>query len=237
MKNKNMSWIMVLVSLVLSVVSLCILPDRVPVHFTITGEVNSWGSKYIDLIFTAIVGIFIALMLFTSYSIVKDKKISNISDKSDVYNASNVKVLNVVSITVSIILVLLQASVTVIQYLSSRSNGDSSSINVINIVFALLGVMFIVIGNIMPKTRKNSIIGVRTKWSMYNDTTWHKSNHFGGIVFIVAGIAIVFLAMFCDLLLLISGIMAIVLISTIIVIIKSHSVWKKEQNSQSKTID
>ena len=40
----------------------------------------------------------------------------------------------------------------------------------------------------MPKTRMNTMVGVQICWSMYNDTTWKKSNHFGGVAFVVAGV-------------------------------------------------
>ena len=49
----------------------------------------------------------------------------------------------------------------------------------------------IIIGNIMPKARLNSIFGLRTSWSMKNELTWKKSQRFGGILFIIAGIIIV----------------------------------------------
>ena len=47
----------------------------------------------------------------------------------------------------------------------------------------------VVIGNLMPKLRKNSMIGLRTKWSMKNDTVWKKCQKIGGISFIIGGIA------------------------------------------------
>ena len=43
----------------------------------------------------------------------------------------------------------------------------------------------------MPKLKRNSLIGLRTSWSMKNDVTWQKSQRFGGISFIVTGIIII----------------------------------------------
>ena len=43
----------------------------------------------------------------------------------------------------------------------------------------------------MPKLRMNSIAGLRTVWSMKNETTWKKSQRFGGISFIVGGVIII----------------------------------------------
>ena len=43
----------------------------------------------------------------------------------------------------------------------------------------------------MPKLRMNAIAGLRTVWSMKNETTWKKSQHFGGISLIAAGAVII----------------------------------------------
>ncbi len=52
----------------------------------------------------------------------------------------------------------------------------------------LMGIIFIILGNFMTKTRINSTVGVRIGWSMYNDNTWRKSNRFGAYV-ILASVA------------------------------------------------
>ena len=59
------------------------------------------------------------------------------------------------------------------------------------LVFGLLGVAMIILGNIMPKLRMNSVVGLRSVWSMKNETAWKKSQRFGGISFIVSGIIII----------------------------------------------
>ena len=74
------------------------------------------------------------------------------------------------------------------------SNLDSYSlpkIDIIKIVTMLLGLMFIGMGNLMPKTRANSFLGFRCKWTMYNENTWRKSNLFCGIVMMIMGVLLV----------------------------------------------
>ena len=51
-----------------------------------------------------------------------------------------------------------------------------------------MGVLFIVLGNVMPKSRRNSVMGLRCAWSQYNDVTWQRSNRFGGIVLAASGL-------------------------------------------------
>ena len=40
----------------------------------------------------------------------------------------------------------------------------------------------------MTKAKRNTVVGFRTAWSMYNDNTWRKSNRFGAISIVVAGV-------------------------------------------------
>lgn len=60
-------------------------------------------------------------------------------------------------------------------------NLSSVTIDINQLISGILGVSMIVIGNIMPKLRMNSLIGLKTDWSMKNETTWKKSQRFGGI--------------------------------------------------------
>ena len=67
-------------------------------------------------------------------------------------------------------------------------NLSSVPLDIYQLVFGIIGVLMIIVGNIMPKVRMNSIVGLRTRWSMKNEITWKKSQRVGGISFIIGGI-------------------------------------------------
>ena len=100
------------------------------------------------------------------------------------------------------ILVLLMFNILNIYmlYVDFKGIEDLSSvpIDLNKILFSLLGILMIVIGNVMPKLRMNSVAGLRTVWSLKNETTWKKSQRFGGISFIFAGIAVVVISIFTE---------------------------------------
>lgn len=52
----------------------------------------------------------------------------------------------------------------------------------------------VVLGNIMPKVRRNSLFGLRTPWSMSSDAVWQKSQRFGGISSVAVGLLMCLLA-------------------------------------------
>lgn len=47
----------------------------------------------------------------------------------------------------------------------------------------------IVIGNVLPKTRPNFTIGIRTPWTLASANTWEKTHRLGGSIFVIAGLA------------------------------------------------
>lgn len=56
------------------------------------------------------------------------------------------------------------------------------------IMMIIVGVILIIVGAISTKVKKNSVIGIRIPWAMYNENTWKKSNLFGGILILIAGV-------------------------------------------------
>jgi uncharacterized membrane protein len=54
-----------------------------------------------------------------------------------------------------------------------------------------IGVLFVVIGNLLPRARPNWFVGIRTPWTLSSDRVWEKTHRFGGRVFVAAGIVIV----------------------------------------------
>ena len=67
-------------------------------------------------------------------------------------------------------------------------------VNVAFVVLMLLGIIYIVSGNYMPKARQNPFFGTRIKWAMESKKNWEHTNRFSGKVMIVLGIVSVIFA-------------------------------------------
>ena len=64
-------------------------------------------------------------------------------------------------------------------------------------MFVLMMAFFMLMGNLMPKTKRNGAFGLRTKWSMADDVCWQKSQRLGGYSMMITGalgIAVISLA-------------------------------------------
>lgn len=51
-----------------------------------------------------------------------------------------------------------------------------------------IGLMFAVIGNFMPKTKRNSTIGVKVSWTLASDENWNATHRFAGRLWFICGV-------------------------------------------------
>jgi uncharacterized membrane protein len=55
----------------------------------------------------------------------------------------------------------------------------------------LVGLILIVAGNALPRLRPNSALGVRTRWTLGDETVWRKTHLAGGYILIVFGLTLI----------------------------------------------
>lgn len=162
----------------ISLAVLSYLPDKIPVHYGYDNQVDRWGSKYEIFIIAA-------MPILTGYLTLAMAKFAI---KQEKYGRNNEKITMVTGI---FMLILFNAINVCFIYTAFNKieNLSELPLDIGRLTFGILGVFMIVLGNLMPKLRKNSLIGLRTRWSMKNDTVWKKCQRVGGISFIVGGIA------------------------------------------------
>ena len=51
-----------------------------------------------------------------------------------------------------------------------------------------MGVLFIAVGWMLKKAKRNFFIGIRTPWTLSSDTVWDKTHQFGSILFMASGV-------------------------------------------------
>jgi uncharacterized membrane protein len=67
------------------------------------------------------------------------------------------------------------------------ATGDADSNQFVRWIMAGVGVLFIFLGDAMPKTRPNFFVGVRTPWTLSSDLAWQKTHRLAGWLFVLAG--------------------------------------------------
>ena len=66
----------------------------------------------------------------------------------------------------------------------------------VQMVFILIGALFVFLGNILPKNPRNFIAGIKTPWTIYSDEIWRKTARVGGYCFVVFGITMLIRGIF-----------------------------------------
>jgi len=100
---------------------------------------------------------------------------------------------------------------------------------IIMIVFVFVGLLFIFIGNYMPKNRQNYTIGIRLPWTLNNAENWNKTHRLAGILGILGGISFIVLAFLpFNNVIGIIVILTIIILMTVVPTLYSYYLYKKE---------
>jgi uncharacterized membrane protein len=60
----------------------------------------------------------------------------------------------------------------------------------------VVGLLIAVMGNFMGKVRRNWFFGIRTPWTLANDTVWERTHRIGSVLFFCLGLLIVLTSLF-----------------------------------------
>ena len=191
-KFKTIICLLMLLSVVITAIMLQFMPDIVPAHYNAAGEVDRLGSKYESFIFPA------ATVVLGGFFLLVDKLVPRAK------NEKERKTEDVVIYVSGVLTTLYFVGMNIFFMGKGIAYGHSGTASVpgIDIVQTtsvctiLVGALLIILGNYMPKARKNSLFGLRTVWSMANDRVWQKSQRFGGILSVICGAILIFLGIF-----------------------------------------
>lgn len=99
--------------------------------------------------------------------------------------------------------------------------------NIFAIVYLLLGLMFIIIGNYMPKATRNLTVGIKIKWALANDENWNATHRFSGKIYVVSGFVFIAAMLLPEAAFPVVAISAI-LLAVIPPVIYSYAFYKKQ---------
>lgn len=101
--------------------------------------------------------------------------------------AGNEKMLMICGISVNLLFSAMTAWALVLDF-KAVSGKEINEVLSVKIIFIFAGIVMAIIGNFMPKCKINSLVGLRTRWSMANEDVWFKCQRFGGVLFVICGI-------------------------------------------------
>ena len=90
-----------------------------------------------------------------------------------------------------------------------------------------LGILIIVIGNYMPKSKSTFFYGIKTPWTLSSETSWKKTHKLGRILFILTGLLICISSLFLSGSITYTVVLISIILSVIIVVIASYFFAKR----------
>lgn len=190
------------------------LPAQIPVHWGADGTVNGWGPSWT----VAALG-FLPLVLLATLWLVP-----RIDPKGAAYAKSGRFYLGfVIAFTVFMCGMTWLSELTVWGVVP-----QTGAVGII--VTTAIGVLFIGMGNYLPRVRQNYTMGVKTPWALADPENWRRTQRFGGKCFVVMGVGFIAFGFTASALpdgVAAAGIAAIALIPMAAMYLYSYLIWRK----------
>ena len=148
------------------------IPETVPVHWNGKGEIDRYGDKIQLLLLPFLLPLLTYLIFLIVPKIDPKNKLSNMGNK--------LHSLKLILTTFMSVLALY------LIYLSTNPQDNNP-----DYILLAIGVLFIILGNYFKTIKANYFIGIRTPWTLENETIWKKTHLLGGKMWFLGGLLIV----------------------------------------------
>ena len=168
-------WIPPLLVIIAVVATLAVyrhLPEQVPTHWDINGQVDDWSSRLWGAWTIPLVMAFM-LLAFRAFPLI-DPRRENYAKFAGAYEG--------ILILVLLFMLVLHSSLLVTML--------HGAVGIMRMLPVAIGLLLIGIGVLLPKARPNWFIGIRTPWTLSSDTVWERTHRVGGVVMIATGVLI-----------------------------------------------
>jgi uncharacterized membrane protein len=148
------------------------LPEKVPIHWNYKGEIDGWGTKY------ALIGVLFLLPVFTYVLLLVIPKIDP---------KKRVELMGGKYYQIKFMMVIFMSVLALFILHSSNSQTLSSP----SIVFVLIGLLFMALGNYFKVIKQNYFLGIKTPWTLESEEVWKQTHILAGKLWIIGGLLIV----------------------------------------------
>ena len=171
------SIVIIIVQIVLALYLSSFIADdaKIPSHWNFRGEIDGYSSKWTAiLLFSGINALLLIIMLSLPFISVR-------------YRKTPERFSHIVPLITNIVIFFF-ATIHIYTLLIGAELVSATG----SFIFYALGLMFILLGNILPKMPSSFFIGIRTPWTLSSEYVWRKTHKVGGICFVLSGLLMIF---------------------------------------------
>ncbi len=148
------------------------LPDSVPMHYDINGEIDRYGSKTELVLVSLLLPVLTYVIMQLAPLIDPKKQIDKMGNK---YFSLKFTLVTFMSLLATYIL-----------YITKNPESMNN-----NIVFILIGGLFVILGNYMKTIKANYFVGIRTPWTLESPEVWKRTHKMASYLWIAGGLVII----------------------------------------------
>lgn len=211
MKDKRLRILNYMIALAMLIVVACLyprLPDQIPTQWQFNGGV-SYGSKNNIWMITGMLVLFAFMYDFLPYI---DPRKRNYLKFGRIYDCFCVGLQIFLSVTIGIIL---------------SESFHPGRIHAVKVIFIMLSLLFVLIGNYLPKIQSNFYLGIKTPWTLTSDEVWRKTHRFAGKLYVGCGLLTLLSTILLPVPLAGGILLTLVLGSAVIITLASYWWWRK----------
>lgn len=143
------------------------LPDTIATHFNSSNAADGWSSKTFTVFGLPL--FLLGAHLLCVFITFNDPKKKNIGEKMMGF----------------IIWLIPAVSVGTMAFLYMNALG--MKVNIGMVMNILMGILFVIIGNYLPKCRQNYTVGIKLPWTLNSTENWNRTHRLAGWLFIICG--------------------------------------------------
>lgn len=149
------------------------LPEQIPTHWNFNGEIDDYSSKATTVFILPI--FMLVLNIITNVTLNNDPKKRNMAKPIVLLGKWTVPIVTVFCVSISLLTAM------------------GIEIPIEKIVPVFVGILFICVGNYLPKCKQNYSAGIKLPWTLNSEENWNKTHRLAGYVWMMGGVIMLFL--------------------------------------------
>jgi len=151
------------------------LPDPMASHWDVNDQVNGYMSRFWGVFMMPLVtlGMFLIFLIVPNIDPLK----ANIAKFRETFN---------------LFIAFMVGFMVLVHALTLLWNLGYTNLGIGQAMLPAMGLLFIIIGSLLRKAKRNFFIGIRTPWTLSSDAVWEKTHQLGSILFMISGVLAVF---------------------------------------------
>jgi uncharacterized membrane protein len=186
------------------------LPDMMASHWNVNDQVDGYMSKFWGVFLLPLITLALFLLFLVIPSI--DPLKANIAQFREAFN---------------LFIVLIVGFMLYIDGLTLAWNLGYTSFRMSGAMLPAIGLLFVFIGFMLRRAKRNFFIGIRTPWTLSSDTVWNETHRIGAVLFIISG-ALAFLGGFFGGMTAFWMMFAPIIGSTLFLLVYSYVLYQRE---------